>query len=381
MQAQAFFDVDIRVFRSYLEGYAVSFQAWYGDEVTVELAPPPEELKNLALDPRRYGILMFNWLFKDRLADAFLKARKTAGVSADATFSSTEGSIRLRLCLDGVAPQLARLPWEVLQGPDDYLPLSLSTAFSRFTRVRARSTTPSIERPLRMLQIFVNPADLHAYALPPLDPALAQLTDRLGGAVGSLIVIDRLEEPVTLEAIQDRLKRGYHMVYAVAQTLIDDRLYVLLADDSGNARRVSEDEISAALGSSSVALPQLVILATPLTRREDAGSMQAALALRLLETGIQSVLASEIPQEYQKLQRFNESFFRGLAQTGVIDVAVAQARAEIYDPYSWDWSYPVLVMRSRESQLFQPLNLSMQQQIDTIGEGAASIGVTISSLG
>jgi len=158
-------------------------------------------------------------------------------------------------------------------------------------------------------------------------------------------------------------------------------LYVLLADDSGNARRVSEDEISAALGSSRVALPQLVILATPLTRREDAGSMQAALALRLLETGIQSVLASEIPQEYQKLQRFNESFFRGLAQTGVIDVAVAQARAEIYDPYSWDWSYPVLVMRSRESQLFQPLNLSVQKQIDTIGEGATSIGVMISSLG
>ena len=129
MQAQAFFDVDIRVFRSYLEGYAVSFQAWYGDEVTVELAPPPEELKNLALDPRRYGILMFNWLFKDRLADAFLKAKKTAGVSADATSPSTEGGIRLRLCLDGVAPQLAKLPWEVMQGPDDYLPLSLSTAF------------------------------------------------------------------------------------------------------------------------------------------------------------------------------------------------------------------------------------------------------------
>ena len=109
--------------------------------------------------------------------------------------------------------------------------------------------------------------------------------------------------------------------------------------------------------------------------------MQAALALRLLETGIQSVLASEIPQEYQKLQRFNESFFRGLAQTGVIDVAVAQAHAEIYDPYSWDWSYPVLVMRSRESQLFQPLNLSMQTQINTIGEGATLIGATISSLG
>ena len=114
-----------------------------------------------------------------------------------------------------------------------------------------------------MLQIFVSPADLNVYKLPPLDPALAQLTDRLGGAVGSLIVIDRLEEPVTLEAIQDRLQRGYHMVYAVAQTLIDDRLYVLLADDSGNARHISEDEISAALGSSSVALPQLVILATP----------------------------------------------------------------------------------------------------------------------
>ena len=248
MQAQAFFDVDLRVFRSYLEGYAVGFQAWYGDEVTVELAPPPEELKNLTLDPRRYGILMFNWLFKDRLADAFLKARKTAGVFTEATFPSTESGIRLRLCLDGVAPQLARLPWEVLQGPDDYLPLSLSTAFSRFTRVRARSTTPSIERPLRMLQIFANPADLHAYALPQLDPALAQLTDHLGGAVSSLIVIDRLEEPVTLEAILDRLQRGYHMVYAVAQTLIDDRLYVLLADDSDNARRVSGDDISAALG-------------------------------------------------------------------------------------------------------------------------------------
>ncbi len=386
MQPEAFFEVELRIFRRTMQGYTVSFRSWYGEEVMTEFLPPPEELFAAQLDPRQYGILAFNWLFRDHLvADAFWKARSAAGVPPGASFLSTEGGLRLRLWLDDIPPHLAPIRWEALQAPDDYLPLSLCTAFSRYKRVRVRAGPAEqlFERPLRILQILAQPTDLETFGLPPLDPALGSPTERLiSSPFGSMVNVDRLEGPITLGALKQRLEHGYHVAYVVAHTVLrGDRQHIMLANKAGHAQLVDEETLSAVLGFKTRFPPQLVILALPLTQREATGVLHLGLMERLIEAGVQSVITSELPQENRKLQAFNETFFKTLMQTGVIDIAVTHARAEIFDTQGWDWSYPVLVTRNRDTQLFAPLDLTIQQQIDQVVKGSTILGAVIDQRG
>ncbi len=251
MQPEAFFDVELRIFRRTMQGFTVSFRSWYGEEIMTELLPPPEELFAAQLEPRQYGILAFKWLFSDPLvADAFWKARSAAGVPPGASFLSMEGGLRLRLWLDDIPPHLATVRWETLQAPDDYVPLSLCTAFSRYVRARARPAEQLFERPLRILQILAQPTDPETIGLSPLDPALRSPTERLvSSPFGSMVNVDRLEGPVTLDAIHQRLEQGCHVAYLVAHRVLrGDRQHIVLADEAGHAQLVDEETLSTVLG-------------------------------------------------------------------------------------------------------------------------------------
>jgi hypothetical protein len=365
---EAFGDLEIRIFRSHLEGYKVALSSGMGDEVSAELRRPPFKggLPEADLpSPRSYGMRLYKWLFGNDVDEAFRRARSMVSDPAGSGLSSTADGLRLRLWLDDLPAELAQLRWETLQPPDGYVPLSLSTVFSRSARVRARRARSSSERPLRMLQIVSNPAGLEALDLPALDPLAWKFTNKLiERAEEGLMVVDQQAGEPTPEQIRSRTGRGYHIVYVAAHALVSNgETRLVLADDAGQAHPVPEDLFADALAPKDAPPPHLVFLVTPFATRGHAQAVGPGLVRKILETGVRAVIAIQDPMPAELLYRFGDRFFAALLATGAIDVAMAEARAKIYEPGEWEWTYPVLTMRTRDAVLFQPLDSWMQEKI------------------
>jgi hypothetical protein len=368
---EAFGDLEMRVFRSPLEGYKISLSSGMGDEVSAELGRPPFRggmpEKDLP-SPRSYGMRLYKWLFGDDVGQALRRAQEMVSESAMSSSSLTPGGLRLRLWLDELPAELAQLRWEALQAPDGYFPLSLNTVFSRSARVRARRGRSSSERPLRMLQIVSNPAGLEEFDLSALDPLAWKFANELiERSQEGLMVVEQLAEEPTPDEIRARTRRGYHIVYVAAHALLNDgETWLVLASDTGQAKPVHQDGFVDILVPKDGPPPDLVFLATPLTAQGQANPVESGLVRKMLETGVRAVIAIQAPMEAGLQNRFSDHFFTALLKTGAIDVAVTAARAKIHEPREWAWTYPVLTMRTRDAVLFQPLDSWMQEKIDQV---------------
>src|SRR5512139_2042635 len=76
--------------------------------------------------------------------------------------------VRVQLRLD--APELHALPWEVLRDDQDLLAADAGSPFSRYLAVSREWGQAIDERPIRVLAVISNPADIEEkYGLPPAD--------------------------------------------------------------------------------------------------------------------------------------------------------------------------------------------------------------------
>jgi CHAT domain len=361
-------------------GYLTSFRLPEFGRFTDSLPPLPIPLLEGAPNPRIYGEQLSQWLFRDEVAKAFSYAR---GLATESTRGGHElgARIRLRLSLDPSSSELRSVCWECLYAPDSDLPLSLTTAFSRFMRVGQPHSWPFRERPLRMLLIISNPEGIDRFALDEIDPDMEKsLIKEATSPLGPLLQLDRLRESPTLAQIRSAGEKGYHIVHLLASAAFhDDRGYLILPDDNGRAEEVAVEEVVRTVVLPSYPPPGLVFLAVPLVAREvpsvarerSSGTL-VSLGQMLIEAGVQALIAIQPPIGASDMLRFIRRFYAVLMRTGVIDVAMAEARTEIYRSDNWEWTYPVLYMRIPDGQLFQPLPEKL--------EGTMA-GISINSIG
>ena len=146
---------------------------------------------------------------------------------------------------------------------------------------------------------------------------------------------------------------------------------MLLADQNNQVRKVPFEEIVDALVGGPNQAPYLVFLATPLVKGETCSTLLATkLAPMLIEAGIQAVVAIQSLMDVSQIHNFTQRFYDVLINTGMIDVAMATARTEIYERESWEWTYPVLYMRTPDAQIFQNISESSASQIIGISMGS-----------
>jgi len=219
-----------------------------------------------------------------------------------------------------------------------------------------------------MRLIISSPEGIDRFALNEIDQELEKIiTNDATRRLELVLKLDRLREPPTLARIQDAVRiqpsrageNVYHIVHLLAPAAFhDDQGYLILPDDAGRAQEVPFKAVADAIVSSDPP-PRLVFLAVPLTTRGQEGVTLVDQAQMLIEAGVQALVAIEPPISAPNLLRFIRHFYDTLMRTGVIDVAMAEARAEIYNPdnpNNWEWTYPVLYMRTPDSRLFQPLS-------------------------
>jgi len=394
---QSCYDLKIRIYKSDYEGFKVEFRSADGESVSDQLPEFAFNMLEKRVNPGIYGSILFDWLFVGKVKEAFRRFQYLSSCSPEP--KTADIKIRLLLELDpqlelggqavarrrlkwdtfheqvtrGLGPSLemeARssssylVRWEALYDSVQKAPLALTTAFSRFVRSQIRGARLVRERPLRMLVLASQPAGLERFGLSPLDSdpteAIAEMVERFAP---NLTIVKRKMGSLTLDQLQRETgEGGVHIVHLLAHAVpLGEDGAIILADEGGNAYIAPFTSVVQALVSARQGGPFLIFLAT--SSPGERAQLLANLGAKLVEAGAQAVISVLNPITGPELHRFTDHFYQGLFQTGIIDVAVRDARAEIYDPNSWEWAAPVLYLGTPDAQLFQPLPESLNQKL------------------
>ncbi|HEX8743566.1 MAG TPA: CHAT domain-containing protein [Thermoleophilaceae bacterium] len=305
--------------------------------------------------PAAYGTALFRATFGDGLPEEGYRAAVAAS-DADAT----HWRVRLNLC----DPALHDIWWEALR--DERLPhrkfaTDRFTPLSRYLPLPA-ARAPVRAAPLRVLVAISSPADLGSRwpGLDPLDEELERHT--LERAFAGLDVDwEVLTEPASLAALRRRLRdEEFHVLHVVGHgwRTPDGRGALLLEDDDQSGDPVAEErlgELVSGLGDSPL---RLVVLASCHGASRSRTDPFMGLAPRLVEYGMPAVVAMQDRVSTDSARRFSQLFYDSLADparaNGMVDVAMNDARDELYYAREdgWDWAIPVLFLRG-EGRVFE----------------------------
>jgi hypothetical protein len=369
-------DLEIGLYRWDAENYRVEMRFRQPDDET-EPVPVPgraqfdlQKLREHRQDPKTYGQELTESLFADtEVRKAFDDARRV---------TSSKGNIlRVRLYVDGSAPELHNLRWETLHDPHDRSTLLTDehVLFSRF--LRTDNLNPVRLHPktdLRALVVIANPKSLadsqHPYViegrhLSPVDVGgeLARARAGLGEFVKRELVSDpRSPGRATLKEITTELRSGYDILYLVCHGALlpkgpqgSQEPHLYLEREDGGAGVVPAEELVKWF-KDMLQPPQMVVLAScksagegDESRTGDQGAL-AALGPRLATAGIPVVLAMQGDISMGTVAEFMPVFFKQLQKDGQIDRAMAVARGTVRKRSDW-WA-PTLFMRLRMGHIW-----------------------------
>ena len=336
-------DVKVRIFECRGDDYPV--EVTLNDEQEFRGVLPSHILPwTSSGDPVDDGQRLFDDLFGDvALRSAWAEARGQAHRR------------RIRLLID--APELNTIPWELLhEETTTMLSANANTPFSRYLSVSKAWGKAVKERPLRVLAVISNPADLEDYNLAPLDTAAEQSV--LETAFSALdvddIQLDFLQAPVTLKGIESALNKGYHILHYVGHGVFNKRKQqaaLYLQDELGGTQVVRGDQLVNMLARQGVQ-PRLVFLAACQSATRSTANAFRGLGPSLVGAGVPAVVAMQDFVSIQTAQALSQGFYQNLAQHGVVDQAMNEARSTLLTADRPDAAVPVLFMRLKSGQLW-----------------------------
>ena len=299
---------------------------------------------DLAADGRR----LFEMLFADStLRSAWDKA------------SGQAPRRRIRLWIDVSAAELHALPWELLHEADTMLAADADTPFSRYLPV-SKPWGGSVEgRPIRVLAAISSPEDLEdLYNLPSLDigverSILEQAFLTLGEGE---IQLDFLEAPVTLERLEAALREGYHALHYVGHGVFNKKRQqaaLYMQDEEGDTQVVHDEEFIGMLSRQQARVrPRLVFLAACQSATRSTADAFLGLGPSLVAAGVPAVVAMQDFVEIKTARKLSLAFYRRLAEHGMVDCALNEARSTLLTARQPDAAVPVLFMRLKSGQLW-----------------------------
>ncbi len=332
-------------------------------------------LRELALDPRGYGELLWQSLFADdNVREFFARCTACAEGYRNAQGEPQPLPLRLRLYISPGAPEMHALLWETLRQPlpANWLVTSERTFFCRYlisSEARPIRPVPDTPAALKALVMIADPSDLAGYRpggriLPPVD--VKGEGERAHASLAGLDVseLSRLaavagQPPrrATLDNLTAALRDGCDFLYLVCHgALVGGEPVLWLENATGTVDTVAAAELVERLRELK-SLPRLVVLAscqsagTGADARSDDGGALAALGPRLAEAGIPAVLAMQGNVSMATVEAFMPVLFRELVRNnGQIDRALAVARGAVRDRP--DWWMPVLFLRLKTGRLW-----------------------------
>lgn len=268
---------------------------------------------------------------------------------------------RVRLRLDADTPELHALPWELLHDGRTFLAADVATPFSRYLPVDAPWGVAA-EPPIRVLAAIANPANLAAYKLKPVDVAAerARLEAAFSNVPANRLRPEFLEAPATLERLEQRLSNGegYHVLHLVAHGAANARngeAKLYLENDAGNTQLESAAAISGMVRRLGELRPRLIFLAACESAKAAPLDAFRDIARQLVQAGVPAVVGMQDPVTTTTAGKLTVTFYEALLRHGEVDRALNAARSLLLTGRASDAGVPVLLMRLRDGQLWDPV--------------------------
>jgi hypothetical protein len=316
-----------------------------------------------ALEPRTYGAILGEALFRDDVRDAFARAR-----------TETTGDDRLRVLLTVEDDNLRPLRWErlcaPLDGGWDLLALNQEVPLSLYLpSITDRRFPPIGRRDLRALIVAASPGDLAAYRLAPFDleaavsgvqTALADIPcDVLASGEGAA-GITGLIGPATLDSLSETITNETHtLLHLVGHGSLTGasggETTIFLANADGAVDPVSGTRLLERLSRLHPrgGFPRFAFLSAC----ESAGAAAEApgalggLAQRLVrDLGMPAVVAMTDQVTVATATALAGQFYRRLREHGHPDLALVEATAGLAE--RGDVTVPALYSRLAGQSLF-----------------------------
>jgi hypothetical protein len=341
-----FVDLEIRIFRRRDEGYPVEITLGGQQEFSQGYLAADVLLWVSSSDPVADGQRLFETLVSDSpLLGAWSESRGQAPQR------------RIRLRIDPSAAELHALPWEQLQDGPTLLSAHADTPFSRYLPIALPWGGPVDERPIRLLAVISDPADVQdKYGLPRADVDLerATLQSAFDSADPNDLLVHFLEPPVTLERLEEALRQGYHILHYVGHGAFSPKrgqAVLYLQDDGGNTRLAFDDQLAQLLARQGIQ-PRLLFLAACQSGTRSASDAFLGLAPKLVSVGVPAVVAMQDLVTVESVLTFSQTFYQRVLAHGLVDLAVNEARSSLLTAGRPDAAVPVLFMRLKSGQLW-----------------------------
>jgi len=271
--------------------------------------------------------------------------------------------VRVQLRLD--APELHTLPWELLRDDQDLLAADADSPFSRYLAVSREWGQAIAERPIRVLAVISNPADLaEKYSLPAADVELE--AQALRAAIGNGAQLALLAAPVTPDHLEAELRNGYHILHFVGHGAFNSKSQqaaLYFQDAGGNAQRISDDDFAGMLNRLA-APPHLVVLAACQSAKQSMKAAFSGLGPKLVQIGVPAVIAMQENVTILSARQFAATFYQRLLAHGTIDLAMNEARGTLITNGRYDAAVPVLFMRLPDGRLWDAVKLKKSKSTE-----------------
>lgn len=320
-----------------------------------------ENLLEHSLDARIYGQRISSMLFANG-------PMREGLIVASGRLHRQNSILRFRLRIDDDIDALQALHWETLQHPQTgaFLATDERIVFSRYlVSPDATPVTLPSRNTLRALLLVANPKNLDQYNLRSIDSQLE--IDRAKVALSSLPNIEIGSESnersyASITRLTEAARHGYDIVYLVAHgRLYDGETIIFLEAEDGKVNMVLGTEIVTAL-SQVIHRPVFIIVASCQSAGAEGERLLNALGPQLLRAGIPAVLAMYGRISQQAVAAMMPVFFREIQQDGLVDraLAVARAAAQHLD----DWWQPVLFSRLRHGRIWHDQTTTPKSRLD-----------------
>lgn len=300
----------------------------------------------------------YDWTGYGRALSAAIFAPEPLKMAfAQALARAGGSSLRLRLLFGPTAQNLHILLWETLRNPldDTLLAANQNILFSRY--LAGDGSREVHRRPrsaVRALVAVSNPTGLEGYGLDSVDVA-GELERARASLQGIPITsLPSGTEACTLAGLVRRLQDGYDILYLVAHgSLAKDQAWLWLQDERGQVQRVSGADLAAQVRLLEKP-PLLVVLASCESAGKATGSALQSLGPQISDAGVPAVMAMQGEISMQSVAQGMPVFFERLLRDGLVDRAMAAARATLAAAGAQDLWMPALFMCLKDGSLWQP---------------------------
>jgi hypothetical protein len=292
---------------------------------------------------KEFGSNLFDALFADQVGNVYSAARAAA--------SNGDRRLRITLHLSG-APELMRLPWELLYHRPRFIAQSTDTPIIRTLDVDSARRPHRLMFPLRILGIASSPVGYQQLDAESerrnLETALEPL--RRAGLV-ELIWLER----ATLRDLARRVSEPdeIHVIHYIghgAYSEENEAGILVLETPEGRAHDVAGEEIGAMLQDARAL--RLVVLNSCDGARTSHIDPFSGVATSLIEFDIPAVVGMQFEITDLAAIAFSESLYTGLAHGMPIDAAMGPARRAIMAMTTAEFGTPVLFLRDGDARLF-----------------------------